>query len=130
MTTLNNLEWQEAFLLWIWWLQKEVDLSTEKRIRECLITSQICKTVSNHATRQREASKQINISLVRKEEIKLHCETWMYCFVWVEKLKESPELSLVDIGYKTTTKIMHHIHQQQMSRKRKYVVTVSKMLGI
>lgn len=56
-------------------------------------------------------------------------ETWVDYFVWVEKLEESSEFNLVVTGYKITTKIMYHIYQQGVSRKVKYVITVSKMLG-
>lgn len=80
-------------------------------------------------SRDKETSKQINIIQVRKEEIKLHCGDIVECLVWVEKYKESSELTLVVLGYKITTKIIQQIHQQQMSRKVKYVVTVSKLPG-
>lgn len=80
-------------------------------------------------SREKETRKQINIVQVRKEEIKLHCGDRVDCLVWVEKYKESSELTLVVPGYKITIKIIHHIHQQQMSRKVKYVVTVSKPPG-
>lgn len=81
-------------------------------------------------SREKEASKQINIVQVRKKkEIKLHYGDIMNCLIRAEKYKESSELTLVVPGCKITTTIIHHIHRQQMSRKVKYVVTVSKPSG-